>query len=149
MDMQITGRIGYQPSVDPHVSGVRPCRGEVSMHVLIVEPSRELGGLWSQHLRRMGARVTLVHDQDGAVEVLRGEDVQVIVLNLLPEEGSAFAIADYASVTRPEAKVVFVTNTTFFSDGSIFRHVPNASGFLGADTPPEDLAAMVDYWGGH
>lgn len=118
------------------------------MHVLIVEPSRELGGLWSRHLERMGADVTLVHDQDGAIEALRRRDVSVIVLNLLPEEGSAFAVADYASVARPDAKVVFVTNTTFFSDGSIFRHVPNASGFLAAATPPEDLAAMVDYWGG-
>ena len=119
------------------------------MHVLIVEPSRELGRLWSGHLERMGATVTLVHDQDAAIDVLRREEVQVIVLNLLPEEGSAFAIADYASVSRPDAKVVFVTSTTFFSDGSIFRHVPNARGFLGASTPPEDLAAMVDYWGGH
>lgn len=124
------------------------CSGEVGMHVLIVEPSRALGGVWSQHLERLGAQVTLVHDQEAAVEVLGRDEVQVIVLNLLPEEGSAFAVADYASVTRPDAKVVFVTNTTFFSDGSIFRHVPNARGFLGADTPPEDLAAMVDYWGG-
>ena len=117
------------------------------MHVLIVEPSRELGGIWSRHLERMGSTVTLVHDQEAAIDVLRRDDVQVIVLNLLPEEGSAFAIADYASVSRPDAKVVFVTSTTFFSDGSIFRHVPNARGFLGASTPPEDLAAMVDYWG--
>ena len=119
------------------------------MHVLIVEPSRELGRIWGRHLERMGAEVSLVHDQDGAIEVLRGRDVQVIVLNLLPEEGSAFAVADYASVARPDAKVVFVTSTSFFSDGSIFRHVPNARGFLGASTAPEDLAAMVDYWGGH
>ena len=120
------------------------------MHVLIVEPSRELGGLWSRHLERLGAEVSLVHHQDGAIEVLRGREVDVIVLNLLPEEGSAFAVADYASVARPDARVVFVTSTSFFSDGSIFRHVPNARGFLGASTPPEDLAAMVDYWGsGH
>ena len=118
------------------------------MNVLIVEPSRELGGLWGRHLERMGATVSLVHDQEGAIDVLRKHEIDVIVLNLLPEEGSAFAVADYASVSRPDAKVVFVTSTSFFSDGSIFRHVPNARGFLGASTPPEDLAAMVDYWGG-
>lgn len=117
------------------------------MRVLIVEPNPALGGLWGRHLERMGSDVTLVSGQDEAVEVLRHHDVQVIVLNLMPEEGSAFAIADYASVSRPQAKVIFVTNTSFFSDGSIFEHVPNARAFLGASTPPEDLAAMVDYWG--
>ena len=118
------------------------------MHVLIVEPNPELGALWGRHLRRMGAEVTLVHNQVAAIDALREHDVQVIVLNLMPEEGSAFAIADYASVSRPEAKVIFVTNTTFFSDGSIFRHVPNAQAFIGASTPPEDLATMVEFWGG-
>ena len=117
------------------------------MKVLIVEPNPELGGLWSRHLKRMGADVELVHNQVAAIEALRQIEVQVIVLNLMPEEGSAFAIADYASVARPEAKVIFVTNTTFFSDGSIFRHVPNAQAFIGASTPPEDLAAMVEHWG--
>lgn len=117
------------------------------MHVLIVEPNPALGGLWGRHLERMGAEVTLVSGQDQAIEALRHVEVQVIVLNLMPEEGSAFAVADYASVARPQAKVIFVTNTSFFSDGSIFKHVPNARAFVGSSTPPEDLANMVDYWG--
>ena len=40
-----------------------------------------------------------------------------------------------------------ITNTSFFSDGSIFRHIPNACAFLPSATPPADLAAVVGHYG--
>ena len=72
--------------------------------------------------------------------------VDVIVLDLMLDQGSAFAVADFASYRQPEARVVFVTRSTFFSDGSIFSHIPNACGFFRIDTPPEDLAAIVRHY---
>ena len=60
--------------------------------------------------------------------------------------GSALAVSDFASYRRPDARVIFVTNTTFFSDGSIFAHSPNACAFMQSSTPPEDLAAMVEHY---
>lgn len=117
------------------------------MKVLIVESCRELGRLWKRHLERQGCDVVLVHGQDEATEILRQASVQVIVLDVVLEEGSALAVADFASYRRPEAKVIFVTNTSFFSDGSIFNLAPNACGYLQSETPPEDIAAMVEYHG--
>ncbi len=73
-------------------------------------------------------------------------DFDIIVLDLVLEDGSALAVADFASYRRPEARVIFVTNTTFFSDGSIFAHSPNACAFVQSETPPEDLAAMVEHY---
>ena len=117
------------------------------MNVLIVESAEELGRLWSRHLQRQGAEVDLVGSQDSAVAALYSRDYDVIVLDLVLEDGSALAIADFASYRVPEARVIFVTNTTFFSDGSIFAHSPNACAFLQSSTPPEDLAAMVEHYG--
>ncbi|MTJ05468.1 MAG: response regulator [Sediminimonas qiaohouensis] len=117
------------------------------MRVLIVEPEPELGRLWQRHLERQGAIVTLVPDQDSAIEVLRADDISVIILDLLVAQGSALAVADYANYRRPDARVIFVTNTKFFSDGSIFQHCGNACAFLRTGTPPEDLAAMVEHFG--
>lgn len=117
------------------------------MRVLIVEPSPDLGRLWSRHLERLGVSVLLSETQETAIECLRDQDVNIIILNLMLAEGSAFAVADFASYRQPEAKVIFVTNTTFFSDGSIFQHIPNACAFLESGTPPEDLAAMVEHFG--
>ena len=116
------------------------------MIVLIVEPDPDLGRLWQRHVQRQGASVFLVQGQDAAFDLLRIHAVDMIVLDLMRRQGSALAISDYASYRRPDARVIFVTNTTFFSDGSIFRHSQNACAFLQSATPPEDLANMVMHY---
>lgn len=116
------------------------------MDVLIVESKAELGALWQRHLVRLGAKVTLVHTQDDAIAALRRSDFQIMVLDLVLETGSAFAVSDFASYRRPDARVIFVTNTSFFSDGSIFAHSTNACAYVQSETPPEDLAAMVEHY---
>lgn len=117
------------------------------MQVLIVESDPNLGRLWARHLDRLGANVSVAGTQFAAVETLRAININVIVLDLMVRDGSAFAIADFASYRRPDARIIFVTNTTFFSDGSIFRHIPNACAFVQTETPPDDLAAIVEHYG--
>ena len=117
------------------------------MKVLIAESNPELLALWAAHLERHGATVLRASDELDAIEALDRETVDVIVLDLVLQSGSAFAVADFASYRQPDARVIFVTNTSFFSDGSIFRHIPNACAFLPTATAPEDLAAVIDYYG--
>lgn len=117
------------------------------MNVLIVESRKELGGLWSRHLARLGATVTVALTEDEATGHLLDSPTDIIVLDLVLDEGSAIAVADFANYRRPEAKVIFVTNTSFFSDGSIFQLCSNACAYLSSATPPSDLAAMVEHFG--
>jgi DNA-binding response OmpR family regulator len=117
------------------------------MYVLIVEQNHELGVLWKKALARQGAIATLVSSQDEAIAHLRNYNVDVIVLDVMLTEGSAFAVSDFANYRRPKARVIFVTNTSFFSDGSIFQHCSNACAFVQSASPPEDLAAMVQHYG--
>jgi len=118
------------------------------MKVLIVESCSELGILWKRHLQRLKAVVTLVENQEAAILALYADAYDIIVLDLVISEGSALAVADFASYRRPDARVIFVTNTSFFSDGSIFAHSPNACAFVQSGTPPDDLAAMVEHYAG-
>ena len=117
------------------------------MNVLIVESQAELGALWNRHLERQGASVKLVRSEDAAIAALYEQDFDVIVLDLILQDGGALAVADFASYRAPKARVIFVTNTSFFSDGSIFAHSQNACAFLQSASPPEDLAAMVAHYG--
>ncbi|WP_341366870.1 response regulator [Yoonia sp. BS5-3] len=117
------------------------------MRVLIVQSNANLGGLWRRHLERLQATVTLVSTGEAALSLLEESSFDVIVLDLVLEEGSALTIADFAEFRQPEANVVFVTDTTFFSDGSIFNHSANARAFIQTATPPKDLAAIVHYYG--
>ena len=117
------------------------------MRVLIVERNDSLAKLWKAHLERSGAVVDVASNQTEAIGALQGEPVEVVVLNIVLPGESAIAVADYASYRQPEAKIVFITSDSFFSDGSLFNHIPNARAFLQERTPPEDLAAIVDHYG--
>ena len=116
------------------------------MKVLIVESEAPLGEIWQRHLERQGARVERAGDQYSAIRRLQDRQFDIIVLNLVLSTGSALAVADFASYRWPETRVIFVTDTSFFSDGSIFQHAPNACAFVHSETPPEDLAAMVEHY---
>lgn len=116
------------------------------MSVLIVESRSELGTLWQRHLERHGMDVTLVTSQDAAIQHLSRHPTDIIILDLVLEDGSALALADYANYRQPDARVIFVTNTTFFSDGSIFSFSANARALVPMDTRPEDIAAMVEHY---
>ncbi len=118
------------------------------MKVLIVQSDAALSAVWQRHLERQGATVRLAASQAEAVARLQNCDIQVIVLSLDLTAGSALAVADFASYRRPAARVVFVTRSAFFSDGSIFQLAPNTAAFVAAETPPEDLAAIVEHHGG-
>lgn len=127
---------------------MEPVRQERHVRVLIVESDPALGWLWKRHLERCGAEVALAQSQDDAVACLAQTDFAVLILDLILADGSAAAVADYASYRQPETKVIFVTNSSFFSDGSIFQHFANACAFLPSGTPPDDLAALVEHHGG-
>jgi DNA-binding NtrC family response regulator len=70
----------------------------------------------------------------------------IIILDVVLTNGSAIAVADYASYRHPDARIIFVTNSSFFSDGSIFQLCSNACAFVPSATQPEDLAAMVEHY---
>ncbi|WP_299673796.1 response regulator [uncultured Roseobacter sp.] len=117
------------------------------MKVLIVESQNDLAKIWQRHLERMGMSVSRSSGQTDAICHLSTYDTDIIIMDLVLDDGSALAVADYASYRQPDAKVIFVTNTSFFSDGSIFSHATNACAFVQSATPPEDLAAMVEHYG--
>ena len=109
------------------------------MRTLIVQSNYALGQVWARHLERLGADVLHVITGEEALNAIQDKYFDVIVLDLVLTQGSALTVAD--------ANVVFVTDTTFFSDGSIFAHSSNARAFVETATPPTDLAAIVMHYG--
>lgn len=116
------------------------------MNVLIVESELALADLWRRHLERSGMAVRVATTQEDATRQIAENEPGIIILDLVLDEGSALAVSDFASYRCPQAQVIFVTNTSFFSDGSIFAHAQNACAFVQSGTPPEDLAAMVEHY---
>lgn len=118
------------------------------MKILIVESDTALSNVWHDHMGRQGHEVWLAEDQFSASALLKQLEFDIIVLDVVLARGSAFAVADLAALRQPDIQIVFVTSTSFFSDGSIFNFNANARAFLQTDTPPEDLTAMLEHFGG-
>lgn len=117
------------------------------MKVLIVESEPNLADIWCRHLRRLNMDVSVATTQAEATLQIIKTCPEVMILDLILKNGSALAVSDFASYRSPETQVIFVTNTSFFSDGSIFALCPNACAHVQIDTPPEDLLAMVEHYG--
>ena len=117
------------------------------MRVLIVVPDRNLATIWARHLERAGATVFVAFCQEDAITTLCEVDVDIIVLNTALEQSeSPAAVADFAGYRQPRAQIIFVSSAQFFSEGNLFQHFPNARAMMPARTPPEDLAALVEYY---
>lgn len=115
--------------------------------ILIVASNSELSSVWARHLERQHYAVQVVTSQADAVDLLCEVEPEVIVLDVMLDDGSAIATADFASYRRPNSRIVFVTRSTFFSDGSLFQHIPNTCAIIPERTNPNDLAEIVAYHG--
>jgi DNA-binding NtrC family response regulator len=115
------------------------------MRVLIVENNEDLGRFWGSFLRRRGVDVTLATTQRGAIEHLRFDEFDAMVVELVLPDGGAIAISDYAAYKYPNMPIIPVTSTSFFSDGSIFEIMPNARGILRTPFRLDDLAAILEH----
>ena len=69
--------------------------------VLIVESVAELATVWERHLVRQGMQVKSARGQTDAIEYLSDTEVDIIILDLVIEDGSALAISDYANYRHP------------------------------------------------
>ncbi len=118
------------------------------MQVLIVQPSRELAGVWAQFLERRGMRATLAATSAEAFEALRLCGYGALVLDMEMPAGEAIAVADFATYRDPGVPIIAVTAEGFFSDSAIFELIPNARGLLRAPLKLDDMAALVEHYGG-
>ena len=115
------------------------------LHVLLVDDATARVEVWQRHLERSGCVVGCAHSADEAIDWLGDAAAHVIVINLDMDGGPH--VADYAQYRRPEARVIFVSDSRFFSDGSVFELTAQARALVRGSTPAPDLAAMVEHYG--
>lgn len=116
------------------------------MRILLVQPNKGLSDLWAKFLQRQGVEVKQVATQLAAIDLIRFESFDALVLDLVLPDGGAIAISDYATYRCPDVPIIAVTSTRFFSDGSIFDLIPNARSLMRTPVRPDDLAAVLDHY---
>ncbi|HVH02145.1 MAG TPA: response regulator [Amaricoccus sp.] len=118
------------------------------MRVLIVEGNRDLANIWARFLARQGVTCTLAGNAAEAHTALRGGGFEALVLDMELAGGEAIAVADFATYRNPDLPIIAVTARGFFSDGAIFQLVPNARGLLRSPLRLDDMAALIEHYGG-
>jgi len=116
------------------------------MRILIVQPNIDLSELWARFLQRHGVEVEQAATQMAAIDKLRFENFDALVLDLVLPDGGAIAISDYATYRCPDVPIIAVTSTSFFSDGSIFDLIPNARSLMRTPLRPDDLVAVLEHY---
>lgn len=116
------------------------------MRILMVQQNQDLSDLWAKFLQRQGASVLQSSTQQDAINKLRFERFDALVLDLVLPDGGAIAISDYATYKYPDVPIIAVTSTSFFSDGSIFEVIPNARSLMRTPLRPDDLAAVIQHY---
>lgn len=84
-----------------------------------------------------------------AIEILRIFRADVIVVDIELKDGSGIVVSDYADYRYPNAKVVVVSQSGFFSDGSIFNMSRNVCAMMPGGVEPEDLGEIVEHYSMH
>jgi CheY-like chemotaxis protein len=118
------------------------------VRTLIVEHQRDLAEIWARFLTRNGLSCTIAGSEAEAYDKLREGAFDVILLDMELPEGTAIAVADFATYRNPDIPIVAVTARGFFSDNAILQLVPNARGLLRESMRLEDMAALVQHYGG-
>lgn len=116
------------------------------MKILLVQHNEGLSDLWSAFLRREGIEVAQAYSQAEAIDILRFNSFDALVLDVILPDGGAIAISDYATYRQPDIPIVAVTSSNFFTDGSIFDLIPNARSLMHTPVRPSDLAAVLDHY---
>ena len=117
------------------------------MQVLIVEERLNRGQIWKRFLERQGAKVSHVTSSSAATAALNCRKYDALVINIAMTDSAVLAVSDLAGYKYPDIAIIAVTSGSFFSDGSIFKMIPNARGCVGDSITPKDLAEIVDHYG--
>jgi CheY-like chemotaxis protein len=118
------------------------------VRTLIVEHQRDLAEVWARFLTRNGLTCTIAGSEAEAYDKLREGVFDAIVLDMELPEGTAIAVADFATYRNPDIPIIAVTARGFFSDSAILQLVPNARGLLRESMRLDDMAALVQHYGG-
>lgn len=118
------------------------------MQLLIVEHNPDLAAIWAGFLSRQGVVCTIAGTEADARGALRRQPFDALVLDMELPAGAALAVADFASYRNPDMPIITVTARGFFSDAAILELVPNARGVLRAPLRLDDMAALIEHYGG-
>ena len=118
----------------------------MSFRILLIETRDELATLWAGFISRRDHKVYVACSLVEAEERLDVQAFDMLIINSACFGQDACSIVEYAVFRNPRLSVIAVTSDAFFSDGSLFEHLPNLRSHLPKPVAIDDLSAVVDHY---
>lgn len=119
-------------------------------HVLIVDDDVDFVKLYSLFLRNKGLKVTAAYSAAEALETLKGESPDVVVLDVMMEHfDSGFNVSRAIKEGHPDLPVILMTaigsetGLDFEPKDDEERNLLHADAFLDKSASPEDLLRKI------
>ena len=113
------------------------------MKCLVADDNADLARLWALALEGDGHDVTVCTDGDAAVNQMRVQDFDLLILDLFMPGGGALALARVAVYNNPAAQVLVVTGADCFAFGELLEMGDNIAMVLRKPVSPTDLRSYV------
>lgn len=113
--------------------------------VLVVEDDVGLQFVIGEALRSAGHEVHVACDNEQAMAVLRRHTPDILLLDLMVENGMSTDVANYAAYSAPDAAVIFMTGSGMFPKGELFGMSQNARLVLRKPVHLGELDTMIKH----
>ena len=117
------------------------------MRVLVLEDDPILRSVWADTLGDEGFEVHEAAEAAEAIALIARQRFEVLVLDLMLDEGTSESVSSYAKVVAPHAFVVLVTGSGLFPNGEHRHEMPGVDWLLRKPVAIADLAAVVAHAG--
>ncbi|MGG7567682.1 response regulator [Rhodovulum sp. DZ06] len=115
------------------------------MKCLVADDNADLAELWAIALRADGHDVTCCTDGNQAVNQMRVQDFDLLVLDLFMPGGGALSLARVAVYNNPDAQVMVITGADCFAYGELLEMGDNIAMVLRKPVSPQDLRSFVTH----
>ncbi|WP_425041052.1 response regulator [Primorskyibacter sp. S187A] len=112
---------------------------------MLLEDDAGLRFTFSAGLESAGHDVIALSSCSEAIQALKTFKPDVLVLDLLIDDGSSIEVASFANYAAPEAEVVYVTGSGMFPRGELFNMVNNLRWVLRKPIQIADLNDMISH----
>lgn len=111
--------------------------------ILVLEDDSGLQFVLRETLTAAGHEVFVASDNETAMTILRRRTPDVLLLDLMIDDGLSTDVANYAVYSAPHAAVIFMTGSGMFPKGELFGMARNARWVLRKPVDPTELTTMI------
>ena len=115
------------------------------MRALLLEDDEATRTLYRECIECAGHEVLACGTIKEALDVLRTNEVDLLVIDLLIGDTNSLGLAQYAGYAAPLADIILVTGSQRFAKGEVLSEYPGINWVLRKPLPVSDLEAFVSH----